>query len=143
MHTALILALQLAAVQPVPDVLSYGTAAANPTMAAIQAWQAPDRKCAFERLALSEAIGNGVSLTLKHFIVSPRPCLGCAPDGFPSGHAMNSAIGFSNNWQVGLSMTLGTAALRVDANRHTKWQVLAGAAIGIGAEAAGRLVKCQ
>jgi membrane-associated phospholipid phosphatase len=130
-------------IEPIADWVSYGTFAVNPTIAAVHALQSPNRRCAFERLALSEAIGNGVSLTLKHFIVSPRPCLGCVPDGMPSGHTMNSAIGFSTNWQVGLAFTLGTAELRVAAHRHTPWQVLAGAAIGIGAESAGHLLRCS
>jgi membrane-associated phospholipid phosphatase len=128
------------AVRPVPDVASYATAAVNPTAAVLEAWRAPSRACAFERLALSEAIGNGVTLTVKHFVTSPRPCLGCAPDGMPSGHTMNSAIGFS--WRYGFAFTVGTAALRVAAHRHTPKQVFVGMVIGLGAEAAGRLVRC-
>ncbi len=129
-------------VRRVPDVASYATAAINPTWAAVDAWRSPERLCRFERLALSEAIGNGVALTLKHFIVSPRPCLACAPDGFPSGHTMNSAIGLSDHWRMGVGFTVGTAGLRIAARRHTVWQVTAGALLGLSAEAAGRLIGC-
>lgn len=130
-------------VRKVPDVLSWGTAAVNPAVAAVAAWRSPDRGCRLLRLALSEGVGNGLTLALKHTIRGERPCAGCAPDGFPSGHTMNSTIGFSSRWGIGLSFTLGTADLRVAARRHTAWQVAAGAAIGIGAEAMGRLVRCS
>lgn len=131
-----------APVQPWADWTSYPTAMVNPGTAAIEAWRSSDRACRFGRLALSEAIGNGVALTLKHFIVSPRPCLGCAPDGMPSGHTMNSAIGmFSSRW--GFTATIATGALRHEAHRHTWQQIAAGAALGVGAEAAGRLLKCR
>jgi membrane-associated phospholipid phosphatase len=131
-----------APVQPWADWTSYGTAMVNPATAVVEAWQSPSRGCRLGRLALSEAIGNGVALTLKHFIVSPRPCLGCAPDGMPSGHTMNSAIGmFSSRW--GFTATIATGVLRHEANRHTWTQIAAGAALGVGAEAAGRLIKCQ
>jgi len=130
------------AVRPVPDVVSYATAAVNPAWAVVDAWHAPNRACRLEQLALSELVGNGLALTLKHFVASPRPCLGCAPDGFPSGHTMNSAIGFSRHWQIGLGFTIGTADLRVAAQRHTSKQVAAGAALGVLAEAAGRLRSC-
>lgn len=131
-----------APVQPWADVSSYPTAMVNPATAAIEAWRSNDRACRFGRLALSEAIGNGVALTLKHFIVSPRPCLGCVPDGMPSGHTMNSAIGmFSSRW--GFTATIATGVLRHEANRHTWKQIAAGAALGVGAETAGLLLKCR
>jgi len=130
-------------VAPIPDWASYGTAIVNPSIAAVQAWRATDRPCRFGQLAISEVVVNTAALTLKHFIVSPRPCLGCPPDGMPSGHTANSAIGFSRHWQLGLAFTLGTAALRTDANRHTKEQVFWGAVLGFTGEAAGHLLKCQ
>jgi len=112
-------------VKPWADVTSWGTSFVNPG-----------------RLALSEAIGNGVALAMKHFIVSPRPCLGCNAMGMPSGHTMQSSIGmFSSRW--GFTATIATGVLRHEANRHTWQQIAAGAAIGVGAEAAGRLIKCQ
>lgn len=144
----LLLALPAAAQIPVPvsplaDWASYGTAAINPTMAAVEVWRSPQRGCRFAQLAISEAVGNGVALTLKHFIVSPRPCIGCTPDGMPSGHTMNSIIGVSASWRVGMLFAVGTGGLRMAAHRHTLWQVAAGAALGVGAEATGRLLKCQ
>ncbi len=132
-----------APVQPWADVTSYGTAMVNPATAAIKAWHSSDPKCELGRLAISEAIANGVALTLKHFIVSPRPCIGCAPDGMPSGHSANGFVGFSSHWPYGIAFGVATAGLRVAANRHTFKQVLAGSALGIGAEYAGRLIKCQ
>lgn len=130
-------------VAPIADWASYGTAIVNPTLAAVDAWRSPARTCRFGQLAISELVGNGVALTLKHFVVSPRPCLGCVADGMPSGHTMNSTIGFSSRWKVGVIFSLATAELRTDAHRHTPWQVAAGAALGVGAEAAGHLLHCH
>jgi membrane-associated phospholipid phosphatase len=124
------------------DWASFGTALVNPTIAAVDAWRSPRRGCRLGQLAISELVGNAASMTLKHFIVSPRPCLGCASEGMPSGHTMNSTIGFSSRWKVGVVFTVATAELRTDAHRHTPWQVAAGAALGIGAEAAGHLLRC-
>ena len=124
------------------DGVSWGTAMVNPTLAVVDAIRAPNTKCKLGRLALSEAIGNGVTLTLKHFVVSPRPCLGCAADGFPSGHSMQSTIGASG-WRFGATFAATTGGLRMQAHRHTGWQVAAGLAIGAGAEFAGRLIKCE
>ncbi len=131
------------AVNRLPDAISWGTAFTNPTLAIVDAIRGPQTKCHLARLALSEAVGNGLTIGLKHLIVSPRPCVGCGVDGFPSGHTMNSTIGFSRDWRVGLSFTLGTAILRHEAHRHTSQQVLAGALVGIGAESIGRLVPCE
>lgn len=128
-------------VRPLADVGSYGTALVNPLTAAVAAWRSPSRGCRLARLALSEAIGNGLTIGLKRVLVSPRPCLGCAPDGMPSGHTMNSLIGASSS-RWGFTASIATGALRHGANRHTWPQVLAGAAVGVGAEAAGRLVRC-
>lgn len=132
-------------VRPWADWTSYGTAAINPTIAFVDAWQSSDQPCRLKRLALSEAVGNGLALTLKHFVVSPRPCLGCAPDGFPSGHTMNSTIGMSaKNWQFGLGVAVLTGGLRMTANRHTPRQAAAGLFLGLGAEAVGHvLFRCQ
>ena len=129
-------------VQPLADWASYGTAIVNPAVAAIQAWRSPRRGCRLGQLAISEAVGNGTALLLKRLIVSPRPCLGCASDGFPSGHTLNSTIGFSSSWRVGVGFAWSTAALRATAHRHTARQVAAGALLGIGAEAAGHLLTC-
>lgn len=123
------------------DVASYGTAAINPTVGVVEAWRSSSRGCRLGRLALSEAIGNGVTLAMKHWLVSPRPCLGCLPDGNPSGHSVNGSIGmFSSRW--GFSASVATGVLRHEANRHTWRQVGAGLAIGAGAEAAGLLIRC-
>lgn len=129
-------------VKPWADVASYATAAVNPVTAAVKAWHSSDPACALGRLAISEAIANGLALTLKHFIVSPRPCIGCQPDGMPSQHTANAFVGFSSHWQYGLAFGIATGGLRMAANRHTFKQVLAGAAIGIGADYAPRLLKC-
>lgn len=143
----LLFAAPLHAQEPVnrwADWASYGTAAINPTIAAVDAWRSPSRGCHFARLALEEGIGNGLSLTLKHFIVSPRPCLGCQPDGMPSGHTLNATIGFSTSWKWGTAAALTTAQLRTDAHRHTPWQVLAGAGLGVLAEGLGHaIIRCE
>lgn len=144
---ALVLSAAPAAAQPVPvqpwaDWASYGTAIVNPAVAAITAWRAPDRGCRFAQLAISEAVGNGLALALQHTIASPRPCLGCPSTGMPSAHAMNSTIGVSAGWRVGMTFPVSTAGLRLEAHRHTPWQVVAGVALGLGAEAAGHLLPC-
>jgi len=129
-------------VTPWADWASYGTAVVSPTVAAIQAWRSPHRGCKLGQLAISEAVGNLAALTLKRLIVSPRPCLGCGTEGFPSGHTMNSVIGFSSSWRVSVGFAWSTAALRATAHQHTPRQVVAGALLGLGAEAAGHLLKC-
>jgi hypothetical protein len=130
-------------VTPWADWASYGTVVVSPTVAAIQAWRSPQRKCRLGQLAISEAVGNGAALVLKRLIVSPRPCLDCGSDGFPSGHTMNAVLGFSSSWRVSVGFAWSTAALRTTAHRHTARQVAAGALLGIGAEAAGHLLKCE
>lgn len=125
-------------VVPWADVTSYATAAVAPGLAVATALRSREPRCQLLRLGVSEAIGNGLTLTLKQLVNSPRPCSGCAADGMPSGHTMNSTIGFSSRWQVGLAFALGTAELRTAAHRHTPIQVAAGAAVGMLAEWAGR-----
>lgn len=130
-------------VREVPDIASWGTAAVNPVLSAVRAARSSDPTCQFSRLLVSEGIGNGVSMLIKHFVTSPRPCAGCAADGMPSGHAMNSVIGVSGGWRY-IGFSIGTAELRVAANRHTWKQVGAGLLLGAGAETAGRLlVHCS
>jgi hypothetical protein len=133
-----------------PDLASWATMSVNPTLATIRAIRSEHPKCELARLAVSEAIGNVTVLTVKHFVVSPRPCLGCDNHGTPSGHSMNGALGFASGWRVdiGIGISLAaavvTAGLRVEANRHTRKQVIAGLLIGAGADLAGRaLVRCR
>lgn len=131
------------------DWSSYGTAVGNPGAAAVAAYRSEHPACNLGRLALSEGIGNGLTLAAKHSFASPRPCLGCAPDGMPSGHTMNSAIGSWTAWGHGwkgkllsAGLVASTGFLRHDANRHTWRQIAAGALIGFGSEAAGQLIPC-
>ncbi len=91
----------LYAQQPVEkwaDWSSYPTAVVNPASAAVEAWRSEHRSCRLARLAISEGAGNGITLWAKKSYDSPRPCLGCAPDGMPSGHTMNSVIGSGSAW---------------------------------------------
>lgn len=126
------------------DWASYETAAVSPAIAAVKAWKSPDRSCKLKQLALSEGIGNGLALAMKHFIVSPRPCVGCSPDGMPSGHAMNAMIGVRASWKWGGAAALATEELRRDANRHTRTQGAVGLGLGALAEFAGHtFVHCQ
>lgn len=135
-------------VRPVPDWASYGTAMVNPAVAAYNALTSSTPKCKLAQLAIAEAVGNGVTIGLKRWRFGQpdavRPCAGCAPDGDPSGHSMNATIGaFETGWVVGASFSVGTGILRNVANRHTKTQVVKGLLIGVGANAAGRLLKCS
>lgn len=131
-------------VRPVPDYLSYATAAVNPSIAVWKAMHSEHKVCSLAQLGISEAVGNITTLTMKHFIKSPRPVAELAPDGMPSGHSMNAVLGsMSSGWKVGVSFSVGTALLRKGANRHTTSQVLAGLGIGVGAELSGHLLHCQ
>jgi membrane-associated phospholipid phosphatase len=139
------------------DWASYGTAAANPVSAAAEAWRGPGRACHLARLAIQEGIGNGVTLGLKHVAyglpAAVRPCEGCPPDGWPSGHTMNSALGlgaarwgFARAWPnylLSAGLVVATGLLRHEAHRHTWPQVLAGAGIGLAADASGYLLRCE
>ena len=126
------------------DVISWGTAAVNPIVATVQALRSEDKVCQLGRLAISEGIGNGVTLALKHFIDSPRPCLGCDHMGMPSGHSMNAVIGASWNLKVSWTFALGTAQLRRTAHKHTLPQVAAGLGLGALSEFAGqKLLHCH
>lgn len=142
---ALLLVTPVAAqdVRPVPDAVSYLTASVNPTIAAIEAARSSDPWCRLTQLGISELVGNTLVLTLKHAIRSPRPCFGCPSDGMPSGHAMNATIGISFQWTRGAAAAATTAALRSEANRHTKTQLVAGIGVGLLAEYLGHLVKCE
>jgi membrane-associated phospholipid phosphatase len=145
-----------AAAQPRPvnewaDWSSYGTALGNPMNVALQAIR--DRKwCELGRLGIQEGVGNGVTLGIKHTVTSSRPCAGCPPDGFPSGHTMNAGIGadaarwgFGDRWKdwiVSAGLVFLTGLLRHEANRHYWYQIGAGAAVAVGADAAGYLLHC-
>lgn len=125
------------------DVASYGTAAVNPTVAAVEAARGPDKWCHLGQLGISELLLNTTVLTMKHFIVSPRPCIGCGVDGMPSGHFANSLIGNSWNRSLGFTVSFATADLRYEAHRHTKTQLLVGGLLGAGADWAGpKLLHC-
>jgi hypothetical protein len=120
------------------DKTSYATAATSPSASLIEAVRGESKKCDLLKLGLKEVLANGVGITIKHFVVSPRPCLGCPPDGMPSGHTWNSFIG--NDWRFALSFGITTGVLRHTANRHTWKQVAAGALLGVGSDVAGELI---
>lgn len=141
------------AVAPVPDWASYATAAANPSIAVWHAVRSDDRWCQLGQLGVSALVTTGVGLTAQHFIVSPRPCVGspgCSGNGGPSMHAAIGVLGISKGFRSGLGVTVsvtlavGTAGARVDAERHTVTQAAAGVALGALAEWAGHaLVRCE
>jgi PAP2 superfamily len=142
-------AQELEPVGPGADVASWATSLFNPTAAAIRAIRSDDPKCQLSRLMVAEGIGNVTVLVLKHFLVSPRPCIGCDNHGWPSGHSMNGLLGSGSGYNhdigfgVSVTMAVGTAGLRVAAHRHTPQQVIAGLLIGVGVEALSyRLVQC-
>jgi hypothetical protein len=130
-------------VNPWADAASTVTAAVNPTLSILDAWRSDHRACRLGQLAISEAVANAAALTLQHFIVSARPCLGCDRHGMPSEHVAASAPGLLRDPGVGLMFTFATASLRVAAHRHTWPQVVAGAGIGIAADYSGRLLRCE
>lgn len=138
------------------DWSSYGTAAANPAGALQAALHGDHKACDLARLALREGVGNGVTLGLKHIYYGQpsavRPCFGCAPDGNPSGHTMNSVIGSSTAWSglhgwtrwvVVASTAAATGLLRHESFRHFWDQIGKGALVGVAAEASGYLLRCE
>ena len=152
----LLLSVSLAAqepVRPVPDIISWGTALTNPTIAAVQAFRSEDRLCRFGQLGISGGITTTVGLLAQHYLHSPRPCVGspgCSGNGDPSMHAAIGVLGLSRGFQSGLGLTfsislaVGTAAGRVDARRHDPKQAAFGLVLGGLSELAGRtLLRCQ
>lgn len=126
------------------DWSSYGTALVNPTNAAVHAWRSGDRWCELGQLAIAEGVGNGTALVIKHFVKAERPCLGCAPDGEPSGHSMNATLGYrTSDWRYGMVFAWGTGLLRNLANRHYWYQIGSGILLGVGADWVGHLLKCR
>lgn len=146
-----------ASAQPQPvnkwaDWSSYGTAGVNVTIGVIDAWQSERRGCHLAQLLLSEGVGNGTALTVKHYVRSPRPCISCPPDGMPSAHTMNGIIGINqthkaSSWKgrliVGVTAATLTGVLRWQANRHTWEQIGWGALLGVGAELSGQIIRCD
>lgn len=125
------------------DVASYVTAGVNLGSDVVQAVRADRRRCALGQLGLRWGLGNGAVLLTKHVVRSPRPD-GSDAHGFPSGHTMNAALGQRGwRWQLGVGLTVGTAGLRMAADKHTWWQTAAGAGYGVLADWAGRrFVPC-
>jgi membrane-associated phospholipid phosphatase len=138
------------------DWASYGTAIANPADVAIRAIRDRDW-CALGRLGIQEAVGNGATLGLKRAAyglpAAVRPCAGCPPDGWPSGHTMNSGIGadaarwgFADRWKgwaVSAGLVALTGLLRHEAHRHYWSQIGWGALVAGGADASGYLLRCE
>jgi len=134
--------LPMQPVQPAWDWASYGTAAVNPGVAAYKAIRHKDW-CKLGQLGISELIGNTVTIVVKRHVESPRPCFMCPPDGMPSGHSMNGAIGAWANGGWGYAFTVVTPFMRYEARRHTKKQAVFGTLLGVGSDAAGHLLRCN
>lgn len=122
------------------DDVSWGTAFINPAISAVQAARSDTPKCQLAQLGVTAGILTAAVVATKHFVTSPRPCAGCAPDGWPSGHTAFSGLG-AHGWRYGFEFT--TASLRMLAHRHTAPQVTAGALYAAGATLAGeKLISC-
>jgi membrane-associated phospholipid phosphatase len=137
------------------DYTSWGTAPVNAVWAAVDAARGERPWCHLGQLAISELLGNGVTIGLKHLVHSPRPCTGadpsCKPDGMPSGHTMNAFLGFDHDRPasgygvsvaIPLAAGIGTGILRGVAKRHTHTQIVIGAFVGLGSDQAGHLLHC-
>lgn len=145
-------AQEAVSVSSLPDAISYATAFANPAVAAFKAIRSDDPMCRLSQIGIAGGI-TSAGLIAQRFIHSPRPCMGspgCSGNGMPSLHSAYSVVGISQGVHSGLgftfslSMSVGTAAARVDANRHTPWQVAAGLALGSFSEWAGqKLARCK
>ncbi len=80
-----------------------------------------------------------ISQALKHIINKPRP-ENNGNYSFPSGHTSSAFsgaafIGKKYGWKAGLPAYIAASYVgwtRIDARKHDPWDVLAGAAIGIG-----------
>jgi len=140
-------------VRRVPDAVTWLTASANPIVAVILAARSDAPRCRLTQLGISGGITTTVGLLAQHYVTSPRPCVGspgCSGNGAPSLHTAWGVLGISRGVHSGLGITfsvamaVGTAGGRVDAKRHTPWQVLEGLALGSAAEWAGqRLLRCD
>ena len=153
---ALLVATTASAQEPVrevPDVISWGTAAAGPAIGVWRAVHSDEPMCKLSQLLVSTGIASS-GLILQHFIHSPRPCLGspgCSGNGMPSMHSAYSMIGglsgSGSGWKnitISISFGVGTGIGRKLANRHTTPQVLAGLALGGASEMLGQvLVHCD
>ncbi len=123
------------------DKASWVTASVPSVVSVVEALRSENKKCNLLKLGLKELVSNGSVLTIKHFYSSPRPCLGCGIDGFPSGHTANGFTG--NNWQVNLYFGTTTGILRHKANKHTWVQVAGGIVIGVSSDLVGNLIHCK
>lgn len=142
-----------APVRPVPDAISWATAFGNPAIGVVQALRSDAPVCRLGQLGISGGITMTAGLLGQHFIKSPRPCVGspgCDGNGGPSLHSAWGVLGISRGVHSALgltfsvSMAVGTASGRVDANRHTKTQAALGLALGGLSELAGRtLLRCR
>lgn len=139
----------LAAQEPVneaADIIRWGTAVANPLLGAVRAIRSDDPGCRLSQEMISLGIGLGGALVLQHLIVSPRPCLGCPPNGQPSAHSAASVAGALSGWRhdigfgFSVTMAVGTAGLSVASKRHTRAQAIAGLALGVAGEAVSHWV---
>lgn len=140
-----------------PDWISWGTAFTAPSIAVAHALKSDHPTRELLRVGLSEVIGNGATMLIKHQVTADRPCMGydhCKPDGMPSGHSANGFIGSAvfvapcglemsptARW-VSVTAAVATPILRVLAHRHTVGQAIIGSLIGLGATAAGRFIPC-
>lgn len=140
----LVLASPVKAQEPVnrvADAVSWGTALANPTIAVVDAIRSNHPACKLAQLGVTAGILVSAVMATKQFVQSERPCLGCAPDGWPSGHTAFSGLGASG-WRYGFVLTTG--ALRWTAHRHTPPQIGAGALYAEGAKLGGeKVVRCS
>lgn len=130
--------------RPGPNIASYLTVPINPAIAVVQAFRSEHPGCYLKQLGASEFLGNVSTLLVKALVHGERPCAGCKPDGFWSGHSMNAFIGWrraGGRW--GLAIGSATPVLRVEALAHTKTQVAVGSLAGLGADEVGRwLIPC-
>jgi len=141
------------AVRPIPDAISWATALANPVIGVVQAFRSEAPACHLGQLGIAGGIVVTAGLLGQHVIPSPRPCVGspgCAGNGTPSLHAAISGVGSSRGIHSGLGITLsvslmiGTAGGRVDAQRHNPKQAALGLLVGGLSELAGRtLLRCD
>jgi membrane-associated phospholipid phosphatase len=117
------------------DIASWGTVGTALALDANSCRSAADPRHCFIMMGIRAGVTEISVEVLKHLIKQPRPCAGepgCEGYGMPSGH---TAFAFSTlggpGFGVSFTLSLGTGVGRVVADKHTPWQVLAGAALGM------------
>ncbi len=118
------------------DVASYVTLAVPVVVDSVESWRCEDRTACFAAQAARLGVTWVLTSAIKELVKKDRPCHPeCGWDSgthsFPSMHAgfAFASVG-RNHLKVTVPFALTTGGLRIAANKHDIWDVLAGSGIG-------------